>query len=51
VPLRVSGEYRFPVPPLGLPDRAKTASTEQILASDSVRLFDARAKAVAQPSP
>jgi non-specific serine/threonine protein kinase len=49
--LRVAGEQRFPVPPLALPApvsaRAGDAASAQIAAAPSVRLFVARARAVA----
>ena len=44
--LRLSGEHDFAVPPLSLPDAASNASPDQLLASDAVRLFVARAQAV-----
>ena len=45
--LRVSGEHRFPVPPLALTDPATAASPDEATASAAVRLFAARARAVA----
>jgi len=43
VPLRVSGEHEFHVPPLGLPTAA--ASEKEVLASEAVQLFVQRARA------
>lgn len=45
VPLRLSGEHEYPVPPLPVPG-ARTERFEEIAANDSVRLFVARARAV-----
>jgi predicted ATPase len=44
LPLRVSGEHEYPVPPLPLPTGG--AAFEEVVASDAVRLFLARAQAV-----
>jgi predicted ATPase/DNA-binding SARP family transcriptional activator len=44
-PLRLAGEYEYPVPPLELPEPAN-ATFEQLAANDAVRLFAARAAAV-----
>jgi predicted ATPase/DNA-binding SARP family transcriptional activator len=43
-PLRLAAEHEYPVPPLAVPGSA--ASFEEIAASDAVRLFVARARAV-----
>jgi predicted ATPase/class 3 adenylate cyclase/Tfp pilus assembly protein PilF len=45
-PLRVSGEHELPVPPLALPDAEDGLQLEEILASEAVRLFVDRARAV-----
>ncbi|HEY7031720.1 MAG TPA: LuxR C-terminal-related transcriptional regulator [Thermomicrobiales bacterium] len=44
-PLRVSGEQRFPVPPLPLPDPATAATAAGVGDADAVRLFVHRAQA------
>jgi len=44
-PLRLAAEQEYPVPPLTLPDPA-SASFEELVANDAVRLFAARARAV-----
>jgi predicted ATPase/DNA-binding CsgD family transcriptional regulator len=44
--LRLSGEHYFPVPPLALPDLARSGSLERVADSEAVRLFRARAQAV-----
>ena len=44
VPLRLSGEHEYPVPPLTVPGERRTF--EEIVANDAVRLFAARAQAV-----
>jgi non-specific serine/threonine protein kinase len=44
--LRVSGEHDFPVPPLELPDRAECPSLDELRASNAVRLFVDRARAI-----
>ena len=44
-PLGLEGERQFPVPPLALPAQLPDASTEDVLASDAVRLFVDRARA------
>lgn len=44
--LRISGERSYPVPPLDLPDPARTPSFEDILDSPAVRLFVERVQAV-----
>lgn len=46
--LRLSGEHRFPVPPMGLPEPAATATAAAAHRADAVQLFVARAQA-AQP--
>ena len=43
-PLRLAAEHEYPVPPLAVPSSG--ASFEEIAASDAVRLFVARARAV-----
>ncbi|HEX3303903.1 MAG TPA: hypothetical protein VHR64_13540, partial [Thermomicrobiales bacterium] len=48
VPLRLSGEQNYPVPPLAMPETAKTAR-EHVAESEAGRLFAARAAAV-QPT-
>lgn len=45
--LRISGEHGYAVPPLALPDPAQPPSVERLTASAAVRLFVARARAVA----
>ena len=45
-PLRLAAEHEYPVPPLALPERGRTASFEALVANDAVRLFAARAGAV-----
>src|SRR5436190_1754641 len=45
-PLRLAAEHEYPVPPLALPERARAASFEALVANDAVRLFAARAGAV-----
>ena len=44
LPLRISGEHEYPVPPLPLPSGG--AAFEEVAASDAVRLFLSRAQAV-----
>jgi non-specific serine/threonine protein kinase len=47
--LRVSGEHRFPVPPLALPEQpasGRPPSVDDLARSEAVRLFVARARAV-----
>ena len=44
--LNVTGEYEFPVPPLGLPDINHLPALEALAAAPSVALFIARAQAV-----
>jgi predicted ATPase len=46
-PLRVAGEVVFRVPSLGIPDPDQGLSPAELLAYDAVRLFVARAEAVA----
>ncbi len=48
VVLHVSGEHRFPVPPLALPDLGRARSVADVADTEAVRLFCARAQA-AQP--
>jgi non-specific serine/threonine protein kinase len=45
-PLNLSGEHRFPVPPLALPDPVGWLSFDRVAASDAVRLFVERAQSV-----
>ena len=45
-PLEVAGEVTWPVPPLTLPAPIGAGPVEQALESESVQLFEARAKAV-----
>jgi predicted ATPase/class 3 adenylate cyclase len=49
VPLRISGEHEFPVPPLALPEPIAGASAATAMRSEAVRLFVERAMAV-QPA-
>lgn len=44
VPLRLSGEHEYPVPPLPVPH--EQVAFEELVANESVRLFAARAQAV-----
>jgi predicted ATPase/DNA-binding CsgD family transcriptional regulator len=44
--LRLSGEYGFPVPPLTLPDANVLLPAADVLSSEAIRLFLARAEAV-----
>lgn len=44
-PLRISGEYEFPVPTLTLPAGAATISAATVMASDAGQLFVGRARA------
>jgi predicted ATPase/DNA-binding CsgD family transcriptional regulator len=46
-PLRLRGEYEFAVPPLRLAATDAPPGSEQLLAAEAVRLFEARAQAVA----
>jgi excisionase family DNA binding protein len=46
--LRLSGEQRFPVPPMALPDPATTTTAAAVRQADAVQLFVHRAQA-AQP--
>jgi predicted ATPase/DNA-binding SARP family transcriptional activator len=46
-PLRLYGEHRYAVPPLTTPGPSETLSFEALSANDAVRLFVARARAVA----
>jgi len=46
VPLHISGEREYPVPPLSLPDLAGAADLEKITRSEAVALFAERAAAV-----
>ncbi len=45
-PLRISGEFELPIPPLGLPSLARPLRFDDALASEAVRLFVDRARAV-----
>ena len=45
VPLHLSGEHDYPVPPLPVPARSELRF-EELVANDAVRLFAARARAV-----
>lgn len=45
--LRVSGEFALPVPPLDVPDPGDGQGLDEIAASEAVRLFVDRARAVA----
>lgn len=47
MPLHIAWEHEFPVPPLALPDPARTGPLEALAACPSVALFLARARAVA----
>jgi predicted ATPase len=49
LPLRITGEHEFPVPPLALPEAIDTDSAGNAMRSEAVRLFVERAMAV-QPS-
>jgi non-specific serine/threonine protein kinase len=44
-PLRLTGEHCYQVPPLSLPDPARTDDLEEIRSSEAVALFSARARA------
>jgi DNA-binding SARP family transcriptional activator len=46
IPLRLSGEHEFPVPPLSLPERAHPALPEALVRYGAVALFVERAQAV-----
>lgn len=46
VPLRISGEHEYPVPPLPLPPLDASATLAEMAANPSVALFHARARAV-----
>jgi predicted ATPase/DNA-binding SARP family transcriptional activator len=46
-PLRLYGEHRYPVPPLAAPGPSEARSFGALSANDAVRLFVARASAVA----
>src|SRR5918994_1266847 len=45
IPLRLYGEYEFPVPPLEVPDPKRPQSLEQVTQYEAVRLFIERARA------
>ncbi len=47
VPLRITGEHEFPVPPLALPEPVERPSAAAAMRSEAVRLFVERAMAVA----
>jgi predicted ATPase/class 3 adenylate cyclase len=49
LPLRITGEHEFPVPPLALPESIDTNSAGSAMRSEAVRLFVERAMAV-QPT-
>jgi predicted ATPase/class 3 adenylate cyclase len=46
VPLHLSGEQEFPVPPLSLPDRLRSSDVESLAGNEAVTLFIQRAAAV-----
>ncbi len=46
VPLRISGEHEFPVPPLALPDLAHLPPVKDLAVTEAVDLFVQRARAV-----
>ena len=46
-PLRLYGEHRYAVPPLAAPDAGEARSLEALAGNEAVRLFLARARAVA----
>ena len=46
VPLRVSGEHVYMVPPLALPDGTEAVPLDRLLGIDSVRLFVDRARGI-----
>jgi predicted ATPase/class 3 adenylate cyclase len=46
IPLRVSGEHEYPVPPLALPDPAHLPPLERLTQYEAVRLFIERAVAI-----
>ena len=46
IPLRLYGEYEFPVPPLEVPDPKRPQSLEQVTQCEAVRLFIERARAM-----
>ena len=46
VPLHITGEQEFPVPPLALPDPIRTSDLESIAGNEAVTLFIDRAAAV-----
>jgi predicted ATPase len=45
IPLRLYGEYEFPVPPLEVPDPRRTQSLKEVTQYEAVRLFIERARA------
>jgi predicted ATPase/DNA-binding CsgD family transcriptional regulator len=45
-PLKVGGEWEYPIAPLPLPSRAEAGSFEEIVQTPAVRLFAQRAQAV-----
>ena len=45
--LRIAGEQEFPVPPLALPNPARSLSTTELAGYDAIALFLQRARAVA----
>jgi predicted ATPase len=46
IPLHLTGEQEFPVPPLAIPDPSHGANLESIADNDAVRLFTQRAAGV-----
>jgi predicted ATPase/class 3 adenylate cyclase len=46
IPLHITGEQEFPVPPLALPDPVSTSDLEGLAANEAVTLFMERAAAV-----
>lgn len=46
IPVHISGEREFLVPPLTLPDNDRTGAPDDLLAFDAIRLFIERAQAI-----
>jgi predicted ATPase len=46
VPLQISGEHEYPIPPLTLPDPRRLPSIEHLSRTSAVRLFVERAQAI-----